>query len=376
MRHWARKEVAVGTAQAQEQGEKMEVDGEGEAAKKEELYPFAKFDVKPNVPVYDDVEYATAMEDPDWSREETDYLYELCREYDLRWVIITDRYSFPNGKARSMEDLKARYYHSYRNLLAHRTPVSTMTHAEQTLYNSLNFDKDKETHRKKLAAVLLDRTPEEIAEEEYLISELKRIIASKDRMLEERNEIFARLEAPNHVGSIAAYQGSAGLAQLAQMMLNNDKNKKRKSIAAGMGTPTSESAPASSMAARDKKAVVAPNTPTLKRLSSEDETRLGISHHEKLSQGVSVRSSKIGTVKGSHQQKLYAMMTELQIPQTLTMPTAKTVARMDQLIAACVNLIDVRKALDKVEQEVRVERARLKALEETGEEEGGEKEEE
>jgi hypothetical protein len=41
-----------------------------------------------------------------WSREETDKLFELCERFDLRFIVIVDR--FPTD--RSMEDLKSRYY--------------------------------------------------------------------------------------------------------------------------------------------------------------------------------------------------------------------------------------------------------------------------
>jgi DNA methyltransferase 1-associated protein 1 len=41
-----------------------------------------------------------------WSREETDKLFELCERFDLRFIVIADR--FPT--TRSVEDLKNRYY--------------------------------------------------------------------------------------------------------------------------------------------------------------------------------------------------------------------------------------------------------------------------
>lgn len=41
-----------------------------------------------------------------WSREETDQLFELCERFDLRFIIIADR--FPSS--RTVEDLKNRYY--------------------------------------------------------------------------------------------------------------------------------------------------------------------------------------------------------------------------------------------------------------------------
>lgn len=40
--------------------------------------------------------------DPEWSKEETDYLMDLCQQYNMRFILITDRYSYQQ-KSRSME---------------------------------------------------------------------------------------------------------------------------------------------------------------------------------------------------------------------------------------------------------------------------------
>ena len=45
------------------------------------------------------------MIDNNWSREETDYLLHLCKEFDLRFPIIKDRYDFINTN-RTMEVMK------------------------------------------------------------------------------------------------------------------------------------------------------------------------------------------------------------------------------------------------------------------------------
>jgi hypothetical protein len=38
----------------------------------------------------------------DWSREETDYLFNMLREWDLRWFIVLDRWDFPSGPQRDL----------------------------------------------------------------------------------------------------------------------------------------------------------------------------------------------------------------------------------------------------------------------------------
>jgi DNA methyltransferase 1-associated protein 1 len=84
-------------------------------------YPYAKYNVPSNVHAYDDDEYTRFLggsytffvpqvshvtffvADDEWTKEETDYLFNLVREYDSRWYIIYDRYEFPNGTPRTME---------------------------------------------------------------------------------------------------------------------------------------------------------------------------------------------------------------------------------------------------------------------------------
>jgi DNA methyltransferase 1-associated protein 1 len=42
---------------------------------------------------YDDEEWANLVPpDPAWTREETDYLLDTCAVYQLRFLVIADRY--------------------------------------------------------------------------------------------------------------------------------------------------------------------------------------------------------------------------------------------------------------------------------------------
>lgn len=42
-------------------------------------------------------------EDVEWSKEETDYLFNIVHEYDARWFIINDRYEYPGGASHTLE---------------------------------------------------------------------------------------------------------------------------------------------------------------------------------------------------------------------------------------------------------------------------------
>lgn len=64
-----------------------------------------------SIPTYTDTEYLQELQSPTWTRAETDHLFDLCHRFDLRFIVIHDRYDtnkFPTG--RTIEDLKQRYY--------------------------------------------------------------------------------------------------------------------------------------------------------------------------------------------------------------------------------------------------------------------------
>lgn len=42
-------------------------------------------------------------EDKEWTREETDYLFDLVRQYDARFYVVADRYEYSGGSTRTME---------------------------------------------------------------------------------------------------------------------------------------------------------------------------------------------------------------------------------------------------------------------------------
>lgn len=387
-------------------------------------YHFARFNIKPNLLRYTDAEYAAvghtgSAEEEGWTREETDYLWQLCEEYDLRFYIIYDRFEFTDpmtgvpGPSRSLEDIKHRFYTLTRSLLAHRTPPHIMTPQETQYYNLLSFDRSRETSRKKMAETLFNRTPDEVKEEEFLLAEMKRILANQEKLLEERQDLWNRLDAPVSQGSIAAYMGSVGLGNLGALVAMGEKGKKRKSIAAGAGggpanidtasasaaggpgaTPGGGNATPSTAAPtpttskpgehREKKASISslstkdlphssttastPTTathppPSARLLSPQSQAHYGVSYPtEKLASGVYLRSSKVGVIKGASQPKVQAALNELGVPVKLVMATDKTCKRMEALNQVVGQVLDARRLLEKLEGELRVERGRLENM--------------
>ncbi|KAB8070515.1 hypothetical protein BDV29DRAFT_33554 [Aspergillus leporis] len=402
LRHWQR----------QVEPAKPALDGpetEGEEQKQEDSAPptpeqeylFAKYNVKARVPRrYTDEEYNRHLKSDDWSRQETDYLMDLVEDYDLRWVVIADRYEFqphpvdtesntsalvPAKQVRTMEHMKARYYFVAASMLALEHPPSEMSEAEFDLHEKMmKFEPDRERARKELAALQLNRTADEVREEGILLEELKRITANEQNFIAERRELYSRLEVPISVGNTTMYQSSQGLSQLLQTLLQADKSKKRRSILGPEGAAPSPAGqtPAPNVGARDSRGETPSNAPAapvnkkaaaaaaaaaaankdtqqnIKTLTPAEEVKYGVQHHDRLAPGVQFRSDraqKLTQAKSNVQtQKLAAALAELEVPLRLVMPTERVCKEFEKLIHSVNLLLDARKVAEKVESEIRV----------------------
>ncbi|ETW09154.1 hypothetical protein H310_01588 [Aphanomyces invadans] len=87
-------------------------------------YPFARFNVTIDLPTCCTKDEFDKILGPDrdpmiptpWTFSDTTYLWELCKRYELRWVVIADRFVAPSKVPRSMEDIKYWYYEVVRLL--------------------------------------------------------------------------------------------------------------------------------------------------------------------------------------------------------------------------------------------------------------------
>ncbi|KAJ2746207.1 swr complex subunit [Coemansia sp. BCRC 34301] len=171
-------------------------------------YYYARYNVQAKTCQYTDEEYDKCIEpiDKDWTRAETDYLLHLCQLFDLRFIVVHDRYyTHPDcsqssvAPNRTLEDIKDRYYSVYRALTQLRAgedsedPDDLPLQATNKLADDLallRFDKFKERERKQYLEALFTRSKDEIEEEEILIAEARRIEANERRLVHEREMLL------------------------------------------------------------------------------------------------------------------------------------------------------------------------------------------
>ena len=258
-------------------------------------FPMEKFNIEASVPNYTPEQYEAHFRSEDWTKEETDYLMGLCRDFDLRWIAVADRYepseipksikraaptnlndlsngqtngeasrdamaldqnlppardsasynitsSAANGSklpypSRSLESLKSRYYTIASKMLSITTPPDTMTPSEFALWEKMkNFDVRTEELRKNLAEKLFLRTKEEADEERTLLEELARITKNEEEFLKMRKDLYQRLETPV-LSRRAEDQGTAAIYQSSTglgHLLSNLLNREKRFKRPGM----------------------------------------------------------------------------------------------------------------------------------------------
>lgn len=418
LKHWRRKDEVRNTQPVGENGESATENQGGDQI---EDSGFAKYNVQVELPDYTPEEYESRLKNDDWTKDETDYLMKMVSEFDLRWPVIWDRYEYEppipehipdeadgNARAiiiapktRTMEDLKSRYYFVTAMMMAIRKPPIKMNSAEFSLHETMmHFKPEQEKARKQFAENSFQRTKEEAREEESLLVELKRIIARTEKLSDERQELYARLDAPPSTSNVNGFTSSAGLQQLLQQLMTADKSKKqRKSIMGGEGispagpsgqsqqnfdhrreSSVRETTAGPSASNNNKKGP--PNPAERRQLTEDEERAYGVSRHERIgTSGPAFRQEKIFkplvSKSAVQQAKIGNVLTELEIPQRLVMPTAETGEAWDALLQSINVLLESRKVADKLAGEiataraVKAERERLARAREGGEDASG-----
>ncbi|KAF8524600.1 SWR1-complex protein 4 [Hysterangium stoloniferum] len=315
-------------------------------------YPFAKYNTSSTVYSYTEEEYATLLKDEEWTQEETDYLFSLVKEYDMRFYIIADRYDFPGGPGRSLEDLKARYYSVCRKLIRSR-PWTGDESAKISLLNSYQFDKERERTRKMYVASLFARTPEQIAEEEGLYVEIKRLEQTERRFAKEREDLMK---------TVAGIESGLNVHQpdeeaFSGLFIDPRKKKKRGD---GLDGDSPSSAGPSSAPPRKVLSAKQIAQDALNCITREDASLSTAPSTKTTHLPAHLRSSRMPYPKASIAPKVTALLAELGVSLTrLVMPTKDNIQLMESVVEAAAALIDTKKSVDRLEQEIKTQKKLL-----------------
>lgn len=369
--------------------------GEGGDAEAEQ-YRFANLNTSSGVYSYSNDEYHQHLRDDDWTKEETDYLIDLCQQYDLRFVIITDRYEWP-GRERSMEDLKARYYAICRRLIRSRISTDDME-ARSQLVLTYSFDRAREVERKRHVARLFSRTPQQLAEEEALYVEARRLEQNESKFATEREELLRLLggweRVPNiRSESVAAAGSGVGVTQEAaeEALEAARRNKKRKAGTEGSTAPEDNAAPSNRVASASATPLSAKQKAELRNAQFDEmhnitrfdpQSNVGLSakppypyltgtpstyppvapslNNPSSSHGAYLRSTRMLTPKSNLLQRTQEAMAELQPPISIRLcfATKENCEKWEGVVGAITSGLEMKRQLDRVQSELRVAQMR------------------
>lgn len=234
---------------------------------------------------------------------------------------------------------------------------------------------DREVMRKKYIMSLENRTPDQIAEEEALYVEVKRLEHNERKFKRDREALLRTLAGidsglPDIVEDDGVPLGITGDA-------SGTKTKKKKGGQTtdldSPATPSVASIPASKRPHSAKNAVYGMIFHTLFPILFYPKFLADLQHcitrTDVPSTGVAtkaahqpayLRSFKLPTPKAAIAPKITQSLAELGISHTrLVMPTRENVQRLEALLEATTSLVETKRVVDKVEYDIQVLKNRL-----------------
>ncbi|XP_065633915.1 SWR1-complex protein 4 isoform X3 [Quercus suber] len=144
-------------------------------------------------------DYSFAKYNKGWTKEETDQLFDLCQRFDLRFIVIADRFS----SSRTVEELKDRYYSVCRAIVAARAPALGDISGNPLVKEPYNVS--QEIERKRALSMVLSQTKHQERKDAEVLAEAKRITESRmaAKVAEE-----SELPVPSNAGPESAERAS------------------------------------------------------------------------------------------------------------------------------------------------------------------------
>ncbi|KAG6911253.1 hypothetical protein DXG01_003120 [Tephrocybe rancida] len=253
-------------------------------------------------------------------------------------------------KASTAEDAEYQY-------AKYDVPPNVFTYSQDEY---TRFLEERELTRKKYILSLEGRTPEQIAEEEALFVEVKRLEQNERKFKKERDELLRTLAGiDSGLPDIVEDEGLSNLTI-------DTKKRKRGSTVMDIETPSTPVAPAPPVAKRQvntarNAAFDAANC----IIRTDPPTTVPVT--KAAHQPAYLRSYKLPTPKSAVAPKVTAALAELGINHNrLVMPTRDNITQLESLLEATTALVETKRVVDKVEYDIRILKGRLGMRESQG----------
>ena len=146
-------------------------------------YDFAKLNQNIDIVEFSKEEYDTLIKpnDRNWNYEQTCYLWDLIKRYELRFIVIMDRFDEEKYGERTVESLKDRYYSVARTILENRKMFD-----HPIIKSGYNYE--QEMKRRTYLEKTMNKSFAELREENYLFE-----LAENLNKKMEKNEKFENI---------------------------------------------------------------------------------------------------------------------------------------------------------------------------------------
>ena len=342
-------------------------------------YPYARFNIHMDTLMYTDREYEEHFnKDPNWTKTDTDRLFELVRVYELRWPIIHDRWLMQTNESvekRPIHVLQHRYYQVTTFLNKKRLQEAAIKHVSSGSsvgHNPFNLPGSSASHSLKIkqmanslvqqqAPINLIGTGTSTMEPFLLEQEIERrkqLEALWNRPKEEeKEEITLRKELKLVESQIRKMKKSG--SHLLQRSYNQSTKKFSSNVANvnnpsqnfqhGVTNKSNQNSTIPSSNFDQAFAATAPiPTPSIPYLQSARLAMPATGGHMGLNKSII--------------QKMQSALKELKIPERPTCPTKRVCDLFDSVRKNALILISLEKIALKKEGDVVIKRARLETI--------------
>ena len=309
-------------------------------------YDFAKLNQSIDIVEFTKEEYDTLIKpnDRNWNYEQTCYLWDLIKRYELRFIVIMDRFDEEKYGERTVESLKDRYYSVARTILENRKMFD-----HPIIKSGYNYD--QEMKRRTYLEKTMTKSFAELKEESNLfeISEnLNKKIEKNDSSIHQN---LNELKAPNFSSPNQTNNPNNNTIQIPMGIddgdnsLNDSENKNNNNAANTSEMPNSNIIPSNKIN-EDTFYEVNENNQTF-----EDYLKYNITNNDSF---VYLRSQKMKhnlPVCEKIQERVDNYMTEYNFEPQKLIPTAKVEMAYDNLRNNLILYTSLKKYLEKKEKE-------------------------
>ena len=265
-----------------------------------------------------------------WTKEETNLLWELCEEFSLRFPVIHDRFNYEmkklkgNYESKTVEEIKERYF-----------IIKSKLTGDKFIY-----DKSTDQKRRMVLESYHARSLEQSLEESFVVDYLSK--------LQQNGELESRLaERIETIKMLAGEQFTAGWPTLPELMKiasgkgvarltdknKTKKKKKKKTGSSGTGGNVQSSSETTSKPVADTSK---PSAPPIKKVKTSSPLAQSGNFY--------LQSSQIHPLRVGSARAVEKILSDLNLPFKPDLPTAAVVTKFDQVRTAIIKLIDARKA--------------------------------